>query len=65
LISHCCKKDPNKIIKLYEDEDRRTHLFILDAIDKGVIKKSEGLYKYDDKMLGGSIESVIVFMKDF
>lgn len=59
------EKDPKKIIELYEGEDWKMQLFILDAIDRGVIRKSEGLYKYDDKMLGGSIEATVGFLKDF
>ena len=58
------EKDPKKIIELYEGEDWKMHLFILDAIDRGVIRKSEGIYKYDDKMLGGSIEATITFLRD-
>lgn len=58
------EKDPKKIIDLYEGEDWKMHLFILDAIDRGVIRKNEGLYKYDDKMLGGSIEATITFLRD-
>jgi len=59
------EKEPKKIIDLYEGEDWRLHLFILDAIEKGVIKKSDGLYKHEDKLLGGSINAVISFLKDF
>ena len=58
------EKDPRKIIELYEGEDWKMHLFILDAIDRGVIRKSEGIYKYDDKMLGGSLEATITFLRD-
>ena len=58
------EKDPNKIINLYEDDGWKMHLFILDAIDRGVIKKSEGLFKYDDKLLGGSIEATITLLRD-
>lgn len=58
------EKDPNKIIALYEGEDWRIQLFIMDALDRGVIKKSEGLYKYEDKLLGGSMTAVVEFMKD-
>lgn len=58
------EKDPKKIINLYESEDWKQHLFILDAIDRGVIRKLDGIYKYDDKMIGGSMPSVIAFMKD-
>lgn len=58
------EKDPRKIIELYEGEDWKMQLFILDAIDRGVIRKAEGIYKYDDKMLGGSLEATVSFLRD-
>lgn len=58
------EKTPKKIIDLYEGEDWKMHLFIMDAIDRGVIRKSEGIYKYDDKILGGSIDATIIFLRD-
>ncbi len=58
------EKDPKKIIDMYEDDGWKMHLFILDAIEKGVIRRSDGIYRYDDKMLGGSIEAVITLLKD-
>lgn len=58
------EKSPKKIIDLYEGEDWKMHLFILDAIDRGVIRRADGIYKYDDKMLGGSIEATITFLRD-
>lgn len=58
------EKDPRKIINLYESEDWKMHLFVVDAIERGVIRKSEGIYKYDDKILGGSLEATITFLKD-
>ena len=64
FLIETAEKNPKKIIDLYESEDWKMHLFILDAIDKGVIRKSDGIYKYDDKMLGGSIEATITFMRD-
>lgn len=57
------EKDPKKIIELYEGEDWKMHLFLLDAIERGVIRKSDGIYKYDDKMLGGSMEATIAFLR--
>jgi hypothetical protein len=57
-------KTPKKIIDLYEGEDWKMHLFILDAVERGVIRRSDGIYKYDDKMLGGSIEATITFLRD-
>lgn len=58
------EKTPKKIIDLYEGEDWKMHLFIMDALDLGVIKKKDNIYNYDDKMLGGSIEAVISLFKD-
>lgn len=58
------EKDPKSIIDLYEGEDWKMHLFLLDAVDRGVIRKSDGLYKYDDKMLGGTLEATITLLRD-
>ena len=58
------EKNPQQIINLYEGEDWKMHLFILDAIDNGVIRKKDSIYYYDDKMLGGSIEATISFLRD-
>lgn len=58
------EKDPNKIIDMYEDDNWKMHLFILDAIDRGVIKRSEGIYRYQDKLLGASVEAVITLLRD-
>lgn len=58
------EKNPNKIIDIYEGEDWKMQLFVLDAVDRGVIRKSEGIYKYEDKMLGGSIEATVITLRD-
>lgn len=58
------ERDPRKILNLYEGEDWKMQLFILDAIDRGVIRKADGIYKYDDKMLGGSMEATVTFLRD-
>jgi len=58
------EKTPQKIINLYEGEDWKMHLFVLDAVDRGVIRKRDNIYHYDDKMLGGSIEATITFLRD-
>jgi hypothetical protein len=63
LIS-TAEKNPQKIIDLYEDGGWKMELFILDAIDRGVIRKSDNIYKYDDKMLGGSMEATKAFLRD-
>lgn len=58
------EKNPKKIIDLYEGEDWKMQLFVLDAVDRGVIRKSDGIFKYDDKMLGGSMEATIITLRD-
>ena len=63
LISYA-EKDPKTIINLYEGEDWKMQLLILDAIERGVIRRSEGIYKYDDKILGASMEAVVIFLRD-
>lgn len=64
FLIEIAEKTPKKIIDVYEGEDWKMHLFILDAIDNGVIRRADGIYKYDDKMLGGSIEATITFLRD-
>ena len=56
--------NPDKIINLYEGDDWKMQLFLLDAIDRGVVKRREGVYRYDDKLLGTSIESAISLLRD-
>ena len=63
LISKA-EKDPKKILDLYEGEDWKMQLFLLDAVDRGVVRRSDGIYRYDDKMLGGSMEATITFLRD-
>ena len=64
FLIETAEKDPKKIIDLYEGEDWKMHLFLLDAIERGVVIKKDGVYRYDDKLLGGSIEACIAFLRD-
>jgi hypothetical protein len=64
FLIEIAEKDPKKIINLYEGEDWKMHLFILDAVERGVIRKGEGIYTYDDKTLGASVEAVILLFRD-
>jgi len=57
-------KTPKKIMDVYEGEDWKMHLFLIDAIERGVVRKAAGLLVYDDKTLGASMESAIIFLKD-
>ena len=64
FLIETAEKNPKKIMDLYEGEDWKMQLFLLDAIDRGVIRKSDGIYKYDDKILGASMEAVVIFLRD-
>ena len=69
LCSGNTKKEPKKILDLYEKEpkkiqDWKIRLILLDAIERGIIIKKDGVYRYDDKLLGGSIEACIAFLRD-
>lgn len=64
FLVEIAEKNPKKIIDLYEGEDWKMRLFLIDAIDRGVIRKSDGIYKYDEKMIGGSEDSVITLLRD-
>ena len=57
-------KNPKKIMDVYEGEDWKMQLFLIDAVDRGVVRKTEGLIKYDDKVLGASTEAAVAFLKD-
>lgn len=59
------EKDPKKVIEIYEGEDWKIRLFLIDAIEKGVIRRADGIYKYEDTVLGGSEDAVVQFLRDF
>lgn len=58
------EKDHNRIINLYEDEDWKMELFILDALERGVMIKRNGAYQYNDRLIGTSTRAVIEMLKD-
>jgi hypothetical protein len=64
FLIEIAEKNPKKIIDLYEGEDWKMQLFLLDAVDRHVIRRVDGIYKYDDKILGGSMEATIIFLRD-
>ena len=64
-LTQTAERDPNKIINIYEGEDWKLQLLILEAVDRGVIRRKDGIYTYgDDKVMGASMESAILFMRD-
>lgn len=57
------EKNPNKIIDLYTNGDTALRLLLIEAKDKRVINKKNGVYMYGDSVLGMTDDSVIMFFK--
>jgi hypothetical protein len=64
FLIETAEKDPKKVIELYEDEDWKLRLFIITAVERGVIRTVDGIYKYEDKFLGASESAVVEFLKN-
>lgn len=59
------KRTPQKIIKLYTSEDSALRLLFVDAKDKNVITRKNGIYMFgDDIILGATDDAVITWMLD-
>jgi hypothetical protein len=57
------EKDPEKVIKYYEQSEYVARLLILTAIDKGVVtRRTDGLY-YGELRLGSSVDMVVDLFK--
>ena len=56
-------KSPGRIIDLYTGQDTGLQLLILDAKEKGVLKKINGWFMYGDTNMGANEEAVLVFLK--
>lgn len=63
FLYEMAEKNPKQIIDLYTNGDTALRLLFIDARDKQVIKKKEGLFIYADTILGSSEEAVIYFFK--
>jgi hypothetical protein len=57
------QKDPQEIINLYTSGDVALKLMFIDARDKNIIRRNDGLFKYGDTILGATEESVIYYFK--
>lgn len=55
---------PLEIIKLYEGEEWKMRLFIIDAVERGVITRSGGVYRYGDNIIGADEAGVATTLKD-
>lgn len=57
------EKTPAKIIELYTSSDTAIKLLIIDAKEKGVVRKIDGLFMYGDSSLGQTDDSMLAFLK--
>lgn len=56
-------KNPNQIIDLYTNGDTALRLLFIEARDKNIIRKKNGVFMYGDSVLGMTDDSVIMFFK--
>lgn len=57
------EKNPDEIIELYTSSDMALKLLLIDAKEKGVIIRKDGMYMYADTILGATDDAVILFFK--
>lgn len=56
-------KSPKRVIDLYTGQDTGLQLLILEAKEKGILKKTNGWFMYGDTNMGANEEAVLVFLK--
>ena len=57
------EKNPEQVINLYESKDIALKLLVIDAKQKGIIKKVDGMFVYADTILGATDEAIIITLK--
>jgi hypothetical protein len=55
--------NPEEIHESWDNPDRETYVLIYKAIDKEIIKKEKGVYKYDGMILGNNFEDCVLWIK--
>lgn len=64
FLLQVAEKDPDKIIKLYTGGDLNLRILLVDARDAGIIFVKDKMYWYSDKILGGTDDAAITWMKN-
>lgn len=57
------EKNPNQIIDLYTNGDTALRLLFIEARDKNIIRKKNGVFIYGETVLGMTDDAVIAFFK--
>lgn len=56
-------KNPLKVIDLYTNGDTALKLLIIDAKERNVIRKKDGLYVYGESVLGATDDALMMYLK--
>ena len=56
--------NPDEVIQLYKGSDAGLKLLQIDAKDKAIIVKRDGMYMYGETILGATDSAVLLFFKD-
>lgn len=57
------EKEPKRIIDLYTNGDTALRLLLIEAKERGIIKKKNGVFMYGESVLGMTDDAVINFFK--
>lgn len=57
------EKNPDEIIELYTSSDMSLKLLLIDAKEKQIILRKDGMFSYADTILGATDEAVLLFFK--
>ena len=58
------EKNPDEVIELYTSSDMGLKLLLIDAKEKGIIIKKDGMYVYADTILGATDDAVMIMFKN-
>ena len=56
-------KNPLKVIDLYTNGDTALRLLIIDAKERNIIRKQDGLFIYGETVLGATEDAIMMFFK--
>ena len=57
------EKNPQEVIELYTSQDIALKLLLIEAKEKNVIRKRNGVFMYGDMALGATDESILLYLK--
>jgi hypothetical protein len=57
------EKNPDEVLELYQSGDMALKLLLIDAKQRGVILKKDGMYVFADTLLGATDDAVMIFFK--